>query len=77
MRRGGCRRYWLCWRRVPLTLYIFLALWKNLLTYLQVFFEPLRDLSGWAEIGVKVTPLLLFALLACDVLIRFRLRWSP
>ena len=41
---------------------LFLALGKNPLTGLAVFFiEPVRDLQGWAEVGVKVAPLLLIA----------------
>ena len=41
---------------------LFLALGKNPLTGLAVFFtEPIRDLQGWAEVGVKVAPLLLIA----------------
>jgi len=41
---------------------LFLALGKNPLTGLAVFFiEPLRDMQGWAEVGVKVAPLLLIA----------------
>lgn len=41
---------------------LFLALGKNPLTGLSVFFiEPIKDLQGWAEVGVKVAPLLLIA----------------
>ena len=41
---------------------LFLALGKNPLTGLAVFFiEPIKDLQGWAEVGVKVAPLLLIA----------------
>jgi simple sugar transport system permease protein len=41
---------------------LFLALGKNPLTGLAVFFlEPLKNLQGWAEVGVKVAPLLLIA----------------
>ncbi|MEC4720859.1 ABC transporter permease [Noviherbaspirillum sp. CPCC 100848] len=41
---------------------LFLALGKNPVTGLGVFFiEPIRNLQGWAEVGVKVTPLLLVA----------------
>jgi general nucleoside transport system permease protein len=41
---------------------LFAALGKNPLTGLAVFFiEPLRDLRGWTEVGVKVAPLLLIA----------------
>lgn len=41
---------------------LFAALGKDPLAGLQVFFfEPLRDLRGWTEVGVKVAPLLLIA----------------
>ena len=41
---------------------LFMALGKNPLTGLAVFFlEPLRDLRGWSEVGIKVAPLLLIA----------------
>lgn len=41
---------------------LFAALGKNPLTGLGVFFiEPLRDMRGWTEVGVKVAPLLLIA----------------
>ncbi|HYD59510.1 MAG TPA: ABC transporter permease [Noviherbaspirillum sp.] len=41
---------------------VFLALGKNPLSGLAVFFiEPIKDLQGWAEVGVKVAPLLLIA----------------
>ncbi len=41
---------------------LFVALGKNPLTGLAVFFlEPLRDLRGWSEVGIKVAPLLLIA----------------
>ncbi|WP_141104269.1 ABC transporter permease, partial [Noviherbaspirillum denitrificans] len=41
---------------------LFLALGKNPLTGLEVFFiEPVKNLQGWAEVGVKVAPLLLVA----------------
>ncbi|WP_420477279.1 ABC transporter permease [Noviherbaspirillum sp. ST9] len=41
---------------------LFLALGKNPVTGLSVFFiEPIKDLQGWAEVGVKVAPLLLIA----------------
>lgn len=41
---------------------LFIALGKNPLTGLSVFFlEPLKDLRGWSEVGVKVAPLLLIA----------------
>ena len=39
---------------------LFWSLGKNPLAGLNVFFlEPLRDLNGWAEVGVKLIPLLL------------------
>lgn len=41
---------------------LFAALGKNPFTGLSVFFlEPLRDMHGWSEVGVKVAPLLLIA----------------
>jgi simple sugar transport system permease protein len=41
---------------------LFLALGKNPAAGLSVFFlEPLKDLRGWSEVGVKVAPLLLIA----------------
>jgi ABC-type uncharacterized transport system permease subunit len=41
---------------------LFAALGKHPLTGLSVFFlEPVRDLQGWSELGVKVAPLLLIA----------------
>jgi ABC-type uncharacterized transport system permease subunit len=41
---------------------LFIALDKNPLTGLSVFFiEPLKTLRGWTEVGVKVAPLLLIA----------------
>jgi general nucleoside transport system permease protein len=41
---------------------LFLLLGKNPLAGLAVFFvEPLKDLRGWAEVGVKVAPILLCA----------------
>jgi simple sugar transport system permease protein len=41
---------------------LFLALGKNPVTGLSVFFlDPIRDLRGWSEVGVKVAPLLLIA----------------
>ncbi|RZI43779.1 ABC transporter permease [Herbaspirillum sp. HC18] len=41
---------------------LFLYLGKNPLTGLSVFFiEPISNLQGWAEVGVKVAPLLLIA----------------
>ena len=41
---------------------LFLAVGKDPLASLQVFFlEPIKDLQGWAEVGVKVAPLLMIA----------------
>jgi len=41
---------------------LFVALGKNPLEGLAAFFwEPISNLQGWAEVGVKVTPLLLIA----------------
>ena len=41
---------------------LFLSLGKNPLEGLEVFFwEPISNLQGWAEVGVKVAPLLLIA----------------
>src|SRR5690554_4399452 len=41
---------------------LFMAVGKDPIASLQVFFfEPLRDLNGWAEVGVKVAPLLTIA----------------
>jgi simple sugar transport system permease protein len=41
---------------------LFIALGKNPLTGLAVFFlEPLKDLHGWTEVGMKVAPLLLIS----------------
>jgi general nucleoside transport system permease protein len=41
---------------------LFLLLGKNPLAGLAVFFvEPLKDVRGWAEVGVKVAPILLCA----------------
>lgn len=41
---------------------LFIALGKNPLTGLSVFFlEPVKNLQGWSEVGVKVAPLLLIA----------------
>lgn len=41
---------------------LFVSLGKNPLTGLAVFFiEPIKDLQGWSEVGVKVAPLLLIA----------------
>ncbi|MGE4370663.1 MAG: ABC transporter permease [Burkholderiaceae bacterium] len=43
-------------------LLLFLALGKDPLAGLAVFFyEPLKDLHGWSEVGVKVAPLLIIA----------------
>jgi ABC-type uncharacterized transport system permease subunit len=42
--------------------FLFAALGKDPVTGLSVFFlEPIRDLRGWSEVGVKVAPLLLIA----------------
>ncbi|HLT98450.1 MAG TPA: ABC transporter permease [Burkholderiaceae bacterium] len=41
---------------------LFMAVGKDPLVSLQVFFlEPIKDLHGWAEVGVKVAPLLMIA----------------
>ncbi|HEY4542104.1 MAG TPA: ABC transporter permease [Noviherbaspirillum sp.] len=41
---------------------LFAALGQDVLEGLRVFFyEPIRDLRGWTELGVKVAPLLLIA----------------
>jgi len=41
---------------------LFLAVGKDPVASLQVFFlEPIKDLNGWAEVGVKVAPLLTIA----------------
>ncbi|GIZ53630.1 ABC transporter permease [Noviherbaspirillum aridicola] len=41
---------------------LFVALGKDPVSGLAVFFiEPIRDLQGWSEVGVKVAPLLLIA----------------
>ena len=41
---------------------LFVSLGKNPLTGLAVFFlEPIKDLRGWSEVGIKVAPLLLIA----------------
>lgn len=43
-------------------LFLFLAVGKDPIASLKVFFfEPIKDLHGWAEIGVKVAPLLTIA----------------
>ncbi|GAA4013819.1 ABC transporter permease [Actimicrobium antarcticum] len=42
---------------------LFIALGKNPLTGLAVFFlEPLKDVRGWSEVGIKVAPLLMIAI---------------
>ena len=42
---------------------LFVALGKNPLAGLSIFFiEPLKDLRGWTEVGLKLTPLLLIAI---------------
>jgi simple sugar transport system permease protein len=41
---------------------LFLSLGKDPLAGLAVFFiEPIKDLQGWSEVGVKIAPLLLIA----------------
>jgi ABC-type uncharacterized transport system permease subunit len=41
---------------------LFIALGKDPLAGLAVFFiEPIKDLQGWSELGVKIAPLLLIA----------------
>lgn len=41
---------------------LFMAVGKDPVASLQVFFlEPIKDLNGWAEVGVKVAPLLMIA----------------
>ena len=41
---------------------LFMALGKDPVAGLAVFFiEPMRTVQGWAELGVKVAPLLLIA----------------
>ena len=41
---------------------LFMAVGKDPVASLQVFFfEPIKDLHGWAEVGVKVAPLLMIA----------------
>lgn len=41
---------------------LFIALGKDPVSGLSVFFiDPIRDLQGWSEVGVKVAPLLLIA----------------
>ena len=42
---------------------LFLMLGKNPVTGLSMFFiEPLKDLRGWSEVGIKLSPLLLIAI---------------
>lgn len=42
---------------------LFIAVGKEPLSSLAVFFiEPIRDLRGWSEVGVKVAPLLLISI---------------
>jgi simple sugar transport system permease protein len=42
--------------------FLFLAVGKDPLASLAVFFiEPIKDLRGWSEVGVKVAPLLLIS----------------
>lgn len=41
---------------------LFIAVGKDPLASLQVFFlEPIKDLHGWSEVGIKVAPLLMIA----------------
>src|SRR5690606_34568952 len=41
---------------------LFMAVGKDPVASLRVFFlEPIRDLNGWAEVGMKVAPLLTIA----------------
>lgn len=41
---------------------LFMAVGKDPVASLQVFFlEPIKDMHGWAEVGVKVAPLLMIA----------------
>jgi len=41
---------------------LFMAVGKDPVASLQVFFiEPIKDMQGWAEVGVKVAPLLMIA----------------
>lgn len=41
---------------------LFISLGKNPITGLAVFFlEPIKDLRGWSEVGLKIAPLLLIA----------------
>ena len=42
---------------------LFVAVGKNPLTGLAVFFlEPIKDLRGWSEVGIKVAPLLMISI---------------
>ena len=42
--------------------FLFMAVGKDPIVSLQVFFlEPIKDVHGWAEVGVKVAPLLMIA----------------
>ena len=41
---------------------LFMAVGKDPIASLQVFFlEPIKDLHGWTEVGIKVAPLLMIA----------------
>src|SRR5690554_77374 len=41
---------------------LFMAVGKDQIASLRVFlFEPIKDLHGWAEVGIKVAPLLMIA----------------
>lgn len=41
---------------------LFMAVGKDPIASLRVFFfEPIKDLHGWAEVGIKVAPLLMIA----------------
>ncbi len=43
-------------------IFLFLAVGKDPLASLAVFFlEPIKDLQGWSEVGVKVAPLLMIS----------------
>lgn len=43
-------------------IFLFMAVGKDPVASLQVFFlEPIKDVHGWAEVGVKVAPLLMIA----------------
>ena len=42
---------------------LFIAVGKNPITGLAVFFlEPIKDLRGWSEVGIKVAPLLMISI---------------